>query len=145
VLGSAGNQGQDLTGNYDCAPANNPAVITCCALTKYFIKQLQTTDAWVALLTPNCTPYSRNGMPWKDSNYIRYKISEQPNAIWVPSQIGEAIGTSISVCVSAVLSSMYYQQGKTEKNIQEIMSRLCNRHGHVVQVVSVFILLYLSN
>jgi len=71
-------------------------------------------------------------MPWKDSNYIRNQLEEQPNSIWVPSQIGSAVGTNISVCVAAVLSSLYYQTGEKAKNARELMDLLLDRHNQRV-------------
>eukprot|EP01102_Stenamoeba_stenopodia_P011528 TRINITY_DN3553_c0_g1_i1.p1 TRINITY_DN3553_c0_g1~~TRINITY_DN3553_c0_g1_i1.p1 ORF type:complete len:763 (-),score=92.43 TRINITY_DN3553_c0_g1_i1:45-2333(-) len=83
VITSAGNYGQDLTNNTSCAPANIKGVITACALT-------------------------RGKTPWEKSNYIRRSSREQPHFVWVPSQIGNIIATSISSCFVAMLSAMTF-------------------------------------
>jgi len=99
---------------------------------------------------------TRDGKPWENSNYIRYKLGEQSNSIWVESQIGSAIGTSISACVGAALSSAYYLSGKVDRTLKKLtiyaagsldpesdrvenkmqclMTILCDRHSHLMQV-----------
>eukprot|EP01102_Stenamoeba_stenopodia_P001262 TRINITY_DN11088_c0_g1_i2.p1 TRINITY_DN11088_c0_g1~~TRINITY_DN11088_c0_g1_i2.p1 ORF type:complete len:965 (-),score=170.51 TRINITY_DN11088_c0_g1_i2:136-3030(-) len=113
IVASAGNDSKVLTKHSQCAPANTSSVITCCAL-------------------------SKEGKPWKHSNYpLEFKPKKaRAKFVWIPSQIGDTTATSFSALLASISCGLFYlgmeDSGKDhDKIVEALLNRNCKRYDAV--------------